>query len=72
MFAFGAYTEQEAKKDDQWRDKEYYDHWIHLSHEVAELKRSKTVTIQMHNLTDAVMLSLILYAYLINKQEESK
>lgn len=60
--AIGAYTEQEAKKEDQWRDEPWWKLYNHISHEIKEIKRSKTLTIKLHNCNDLVGLSLILLA----------
>ena len=66
-FALGAYMEQEAKKDDNWRDRSYGELYNHLKHEITEIQRSKDLTKQIHNITDAVMLSTILLAHVLEK-----
>jgi hypothetical protein len=64
-FALGTYVEQEAKKNDQWRDQNVGQLYAHLAHEVDEIKTN----IQrgqgrylIHNAADAVGLSLMLLA----------
>jgi len=63
MFAFGSYVEQEAKKEDNWREREIGELYFHLAHEVEEirhnLKRSEAAYL-VHNAADTVMLSLML------------
>lgn len=64
-FALGAYTEQEAKKEDTWRDQSIGQLYAHLAHEVTSeirgnLKRNDRLTWLLHNCVDAVCLSLIL------------
>ena len=54
--AYGSYIEQEAKKLDQWRDQSVWQLTRHLRHELDEIERSKTKTIQLHNCMDACML----------------
>ena len=66
-FALGAYTEQEAKKLDQWRDETYGQIYAHAKHEFAEIARSKDLTKQIHNACDLVGLSVILLANLMEK-----
>ena len=68
--ALGAYTEQESKKDDQWRDQTLGQLYNHLAHEVlAELKANMTrkdnLTWAIHNAMDAVGLSCIFLAKLL-------
>lgn len=63
--SLGSYIEQEAKKQDQWRDKTYGELYAHLKHEIAEIQRSKEKTIQLHNCMDACILSAIMVAKLI-------
>jgi len=62
-FALGSYTEQEAKKEDQWRDQSIGQLYAHLAHEIEEirtnLKRNDRLQFLLHNCTDAVSLSLI-------------
>jgi hypothetical protein len=72
MFAMGSYTEQEAKKLDQWRDQDYFKIYAHLKHEITEVKRSKDLTKQIHNACDMVGLSCILLAHLLDKNGINK
>ena len=65
-FALGAYTEQEATKLDEWREASLGQLYAHLLHEVKEeirgnIKRSE-LTYLVHNAVDAVALSTILLA----------
>lgn len=64
-FALGGYTEQEAKKLDEWRDQSLGQLYDHLRHELDEirsnLKRSE-LSYLVHNCVDAVGLSTILLA----------
>jgi hypothetical protein len=64
--ALGAYTEQEAKKEDQWADQSLGQLYAHLSHELEEvrtnLKRTDKLTFLLHNCADMVGLSTILLA----------
>ena len=66
ILALGAYIEQEAKKKDQWRDESFTQLYKHLKDEIAEIGRSKQLTIQLHNCMDACALA----AMLILKLEE--
>lgn len=63
-FALGSYAEQEAKKDDQWRDQSIGQQYAHLAHEIEEirtnLKRNDRLTYLLHNCVDAVSLSAML------------
>ena len=47
-YALGGYAEQEAKKDDQWRDQTIGQLYAHLAHEIDEvrvnLKRNDRLT----------------------------
>ena len=65
-YALGGYAEQEAKKDDQWRDQTIGQLYAHLAHEVDEvrvnLKRNDRLTFLLHNCVDLVGLSTILLA----------
>lgn len=65
--ALGTYQEQEAKKEDQWRDQNWWQLVNHLAHEVEELKRSDTQLKVLHNLCDLVGLSVILLATLMEE-----
>lgn len=62
FMGLGAYTEQEAKKKDQWRDQSYRELYQHTKHEFQEVERSKDLTKQIHNLHDLVTLSTMLLA----------
>ena len=64
-FALGSYMEQEAKKEDQWRDQSIGELYAHLRHEIEEVRRNlKTndYTYLVHNCADLVGLSAILLA----------
>jgi len=69
--ALGSYAEQEAKKDDQWRDQSIGQLYAHLNHEMLEirtnLKRNDQLTYLLHNCMDAVSLSCILMAKVMRK-----
>lgn len=58
--ALGSYIEQEAKKEDQWRDESFTDLYKHLLHEIDEIRRSKGKTIRLHNAIDACGLCAML------------
>jgi len=63
VFALGSYVEQEAKKGDNWREREIGELYNHLAHEVEEIRRNlrrSEVTYLVHNAADAVMLSCML------------
>jgi len=66
--AFGSYIEQEATKDDEWRDKTWWQAVKHLSHEIKEIERSKSNTIKLHNLLDAIMLSAHLVSRILEEE----
>lgn len=63
-FALGSYTEQEATKEDTWRDQSIGQLYAHLFHELGEirtnLKRNDKLQFLLHNCVDAVSLSTIL------------
>jgi len=63
-FALGSYAEQEATKEDTWRDQSIGQLYAHLKHEVEEIRtnlhRNDLLTYLQHNCIDAVTLSLIL------------
>ncbi len=63
-FALGSYAEQEAKKDDQWRDQSIGQQYAHLHHELEEirinLKRNDRLTYLLYNCVDAVSLATML------------
>ena len=62
----GSYTEQEAKKFDQWRDKTLRENFLHLKHEISEVEKNinqkMPMTYLVHNCDDLVGLSAILLA----------
>ena len=62
-FALGSYMEQEAKKEDQWRDQSIGQLYDHLKHELEEIRanmKRQELTYLVHNCVDAVGLSTIL------------
>lgn len=64
-FALGSYMEQEAKKEDIWRDQSIGQLYAHLNHELEEIRsnlKSSDLTYLLHNCVDAVGLSTILLA----------
>ncbi len=65
FLALGAYTEQEGKKYDSWRDMDWHSLFRHLQHEMKELEKSNDKTKQLHNSVDACALSAILVAKVI-------
>ena len=65
MLSLGSYIEQEAKKKDEWRNKSFGELYAHLKHEITEIGRSKSKTVQLHNCMDACALSAIMVAKLI-------
>lgn len=67
FFAMGSYVEQEAKKEDTWRDESYRKLYLHAKHEFQEIERSKSLTKQIHNCVDLVLLANILLAHLLEK-----
>jgi len=72
-FALGMYTEQESKKDDQWKDQSLGDLFAHLSHEIQEIRnnisKGMPMTYLVHNSADAVGLSCILLAHVMREAE---
>lgn len=72
-FALGSYMEQEAKKDDTWRDQNIGQLYAHLHHELEEirtnLKRNDRLTFLLHNCVDAVSLATILLAHVMDIAE---
>ena len=46
--SLGSYTEQEAKKNDSWRDQSLGDLFNHLSHEIEEIKQNIRTKTQIH------------------------
>lgn len=68
-FAVGAYTEQEAKKEDIWRDQTFGQLYAHIKHELGEIKRSNDLKKQLHNCVDLASLSLILLANVMERAD---
>jgi len=68
MLSLGSYIEQEAKKKDDWREKTIGEIYAHLKHEIMEIGRSKSKTVQLHNAMDACSLSAILVAKLMEAE----
>ena len=66
----GSYIEQEAKKKDQWRDQTWGELYGHMKHEVLEMARSKSATVQLHNALDLLGLSTTLVCKLLEKENE--
>lgn len=65
FFSLGSYMEQEAKKQDSWRDQSIGELYAHLSHEMQEIRRNLTkneLSYLLHNASDAVALATILLA----------
>ncbi len=78
QFALGTYTDQEGNrhypKGDEWRDREIGDLFKHLEHEIEEIKRninSDDLNYLLHNSADAVGLSCMLLAKIMNKADVS-
>lgn len=67
FYALGSYQEQEAKKEDVWRDQNWWQKIQHIKHEFTELERSTDLTKQLHNAVDLSMLALILLATLMDE-----
>lgn len=65
-FALGSYMEQEAKKNDQWRDQNLGQLFAHTSHEMEEIRKNinekMPMTYLLHNCVDLVGLSCMLLA----------
>jgi hypothetical protein len=64
-FALGGYMEQEATKEDQWRDQSIGQLYAHLRHELDEIQsnlRQSDMTWLVHNASDAVGLATIFLA----------
>lgn len=86
FFALGSYMEQEATKEDSWKDMNIGQLYDHLRHEVeVEIKRNlkppkDQLSYLLHNCVDAVNLSVILLAKVMglanlkesNRKEELK
>lgn len=62
--AIGLYIAKEPKHGDEWRDKDRYSVFMHLSHEIEEIKRSATDDRQLHNALDACAQAAILAAHI--------
>ena len=65
FFALGGYMEQEATKEDQWRDQSIGQLYAHLKHELEEIQsnlRQSDMTWLVHNASDAAGLSAIFLA----------
>ena len=71
-FAFGVYMKEEINKTDSWRDIEWGKLWAHFTHEIEEIKRSKTRTRQLHNILDAINLLGMLGGKIVESQEVKK
>ncbi len=73
FMALGSYTEQEAKKFDQWRDKPIWDLFNHLAHEIEEihknLKQKMDNTYLVHNAMDVCSLATIFLAHVMMKDD---
>jgi hypothetical protein len=52
--ALGIYMAKEPKHTDEWRDKQWWEVWSHLLHEIEEVKRSGTQDRKYHNLLDLI------------------
>ena len=64
-FSIGAYMEQEAKKEDVWRDQTLGQLFNHMSHELKEIRgnmKRNEKNYLLHNATDMVGLALIFHA----------
>ena len=68
--AMGSYIEQEATKQDQWREQSWWQLMQHLKHEIRELERSKSRIVQLHNAIDACSLSAILMGKLVVEERK--
>ncbi len=71
--ALGSYTEQEAKKFDQWRDQPTWKLFNHLEHELGEIKKNlkekMANTYLIHNGMDVCSLATIFLAHLMLKDD---
>jgi len=71
FMALGSYTEQEAKKDDNWRDRTTWELFQHLSHEIEEIKKNLNEkmpnTYLVHNAMDVSSLATIFLAHVMIK-----
>jgi hypothetical protein len=70
--AIGLYIAKEPKHSDEWRDKSVWEVFMHLSHEIDEIKRSGTSDRQLHNALDACAQSAILAARIKLEQGTGK
>jgi hypothetical protein len=64
-FALGAYSEQESKKLDQWKEQSIGQLFDHMKHEMEEIKRSMTqnnLQTLVHNSGDILGLASIFMA----------
>jgi len=76
QFALGTYTDQEGNRHypegDEWRDRSIGELYSHLKHEVEEIKRNinrKEKGYLLHNSADAVGLSLMLLAKVMEESD---
>ena len=70
-FALGVYSEQEATKADYWRTTDIGALYGHLSHEIEEIQgnlRRGEGDYLLHNAADAVALSVMLLARMIERE----
>jgi hypothetical protein len=70
MMALGSYTEQEAKKLDEWRDQTWGQLYGHTKHEILELGRSDSLTKQLHNAIDLCGLGGMLIIKVLERMKE--
>ena len=70
--AIGLYIAKEPKHADEWRDKSVWETFMHLSHEIEEIKRSATSDRQLHNALDACAQAAILAARIKLEQGTGK
>lgn len=74
-FGLGGYMEQEATKEDQWRDQSIGQLYAHLNHELGEIQsniKRGEMTWLIHNASDAVGLSAILLAKVLEMVENDE
>ena len=72
-FALGCYSEQESKKFDGWRDENLINLFLHLKHELDEIRNNLNkgeVQFLVHNCADAVGLSCMLLARALELQNK--
>ena len=75
LVAMGSYIEQEATKDDLWRDQSIGQLYAHLSHEIEEIRRNigrDELDYLAHNAIDAVLLSTMLLAITLETGERKE